>query len=74
MVKATSDTSQIDWVVNVSSVPLGPTMTGAIQNHNHVSAAQQGTQLSRKEAPANHSVQLVRSLQRNCTARYFIDY
>ena len=72
MVKATLDTPQIDSVVNVSPVPLVPTMTRPIQNQNHVSTALQDTQLSRKEARENHNVDLVRNFEIKCTNKHLL--
>ena len=59
--------SQIDSIVNVNSVPLEPTMTGATDKQTHVKTVHQGTPHLKREAPANHSVNLVRSLGKNHT-------
>ena len=63
----TSASSQIVPPANVNPVPLEPTMTGPIDKHNLVETVNQGTPLARKEAPADSSVDLVRSLEKNCT-------
>ena len=63
----TSASSQIVPPANVNPVPLEPIMTGPMDKHNHVETVNQGTPLARNEAQADHSVELVRSLEKNCT-------
>ena len=67
VVVVTSVPSQIDSIVNVNSVPLEPTMTGATDKQTHVKTVHQGIAHFRREAPEDHNVDLVRRSEKNYT-------